>query len=513
MVQKKIWFLILFLPLFLFCDAACVFADNGCRKMEREAGAIEGIVPRIGKNGKIESLSMYGEASFLSAKRSLISAARKQAELKAKREFANFLKEKLAAGTLSNYLMETATLTDQSGETSGYAAEVNQLVDTISSQTQAVISGVIKLDECVNVDGKYILVRMGWKPSLSAFAADASKAAARPMSSQSTEKKAAGKNQDSSGAASSSIGVKIVTVVVEGQGEDSNEAVRSGLRQAVSQVFGESLESEIDLTQTTQTLETSGAVTLGVAVESHSQTERSKSKTKGTIRSYKVLSKKETTNGVVVSLRVSLAKYESGIDRNKKTIIVLNPKLTSGLSPNDESLKKFASFVQGIIEKEINGTGKFNLLDREYLGDTFAELNFVASGNAPIDEMARLGNHVGADLILVTEVISYSPVEINRTVGNRNIKRGLLSAQVAYKLIDPATTKVVVSDSVLLVKQRVMEPSESEYAKIVALRISGRISRGSGRRNYENNDAERIRASKEANQKYKELEKKHEKDW
>lgn len=142
-----------------------------CDLMMAEAEAFEGVVPSY-DNGSLRSLSMYGISSFLAPSPSLVSAARKQAEMKAKRDFANFMKEKIEAGTLSDYLMETKTVTDASGQQSGSAEEISRVVDLIESKTDSVISGVIKLDECMDPNQKIIFVRMGWKPELSEVAAD-----------------------------------------------------------------------------------------------------------------------------------------------------------------------------------------------------------------------------------------------------------------------------------------------------------------------------------------------------
>ena len=165
----KRYFVILLVVLIL---VPSVNSFSACSEMEAEAEAIEGVVPKFDENGNFKSISMYADASFIAPKRSLISAARKQAELKAKRDFSNFIKEKVAAGTLSEYMMETKSVTNNKGETSGSAEEINRIVDTISSNTESVLSGIIKLDECVDAQQKYILVRMGWKPMLSEIAAD-----------------------------------------------------------------------------------------------------------------------------------------------------------------------------------------------------------------------------------------------------------------------------------------------------------------------------------------------------
>jgi len=148
-----------------------VYAAGTCDAYQKEADAIEGLVPRI-ENGKLISLSMYGEATFIAPKRSLISKARTKAELKAKRAYVSWLKESLASNTLSEDLLNQIEKTDEKGNTSGVAEEINRQAEHISSSTSSVLSGIIKLDECVAPNEKFILVRMGWKPSLSKMAAD-----------------------------------------------------------------------------------------------------------------------------------------------------------------------------------------------------------------------------------------------------------------------------------------------------------------------------------------------------
>ncbi|PLY02717.1 MAG: hypothetical protein C0624_07820 [Desulfuromonas sp.] len=155
---------------FLLIPVSDCFAN--CDQMIAESEAIEGVVPRLNDDGSLRSLSMYGISSFLAPKPSLVSAARKQAEMKGKRDFANFMEEQIKAGTLSDYLMETKTVTDESGQMSGSAEEINRVVDQIQSNAQAVLSGVIKLDECMDPAQKIVIVRMGWKPELSEMAAD-----------------------------------------------------------------------------------------------------------------------------------------------------------------------------------------------------------------------------------------------------------------------------------------------------------------------------------------------------
>ena len=99
-----------------------------CNAFESEAEAFEGIVPKFNEDGSIKSMSMYGEGTFLVAKRSLITDARRKAELSARRALSEFLTSDFSASTVASSLIETSQNTD-------------------------------------------LLVRMGWKPELSRAAA------------------------------------------------------------------------------------------------------------------------------------------------------------------------------------------------------------------------------------------------------------------------------------------------------------------------------------------------------
>jgi hypothetical protein len=142
-----------------------------CDAYLQEAKAASGVVPNI-KNGKLKSLSIYGQKSFIAPKSSLINKARRKAEMSAKRDFSAWIKEKVSSNTLSQELMETHEKTNSDGTTEGIAEEISKYSDEISNSTESVLSGIIKLDECVDPQNKIVYVRVGWKPELSEMAAD-----------------------------------------------------------------------------------------------------------------------------------------------------------------------------------------------------------------------------------------------------------------------------------------------------------------------------------------------------
>ena len=147
-------------------------ASANCDQFMQEAEAVEGVVPKLNEDGSIRAFVMYGEGTFIAAKRSLIGEARRKAEMRAKRAFSEWMEQNLQSETLMSDMLEVVEETDSNGMSSGTATEISQSIDIMRSSTEAVLSGIIKLDECLDSNQKFVLVEMGWKPSLSAAAAD-----------------------------------------------------------------------------------------------------------------------------------------------------------------------------------------------------------------------------------------------------------------------------------------------------------------------------------------------------
>lgn len=454
------------------------YAQSPCDAMAAEADAISGAVPKF-ENGQLVSVSMYGESTFISAKRSLIASARTEAEMRAKSSLSAFFEEQIARNTLAESLMESAELTSADGSTEAYAVELKRTSDYISSNSSAVLRGVVKLDECVDTDEKYILVRMGWKPSFAEQAQQAQNQAANPTPSstastsntQPSQRAAAAGGPDSPTSTSSGkAGIQYTEVETIGNGATYEDAVRSALRSAVAQVFGESFASSQSVSKQVNTLELSDSEnnSYAIAAEASSTTESSSSTTSGIIRKYQILQVEEHADGYTTSLNVVLAEYDSGLDKSKQNIVVL-PTLASG-----ENLA-IAESIQRRLEQQLARSNKFNLLDREFIDAANTELGFVASGNSPVEELSRLGNQVGADLLVITEISNYAINTSERQVGNRTLERSELNAEVRVKVINPATTQVVVSDIVSISGHRVPKPSLSTYADIITRQLSAKV--------------------------------------
>ena len=125
------------------------------------------------ETGAIRAFLMSGEANFLAPKSSLVRKAKKKAFMRAKAEFTRFMKEEFVAADLVSDLTNSIETTDQDGNTSGTVEEMSSMVETMGSATESVLSGIVVLGECVDKTQKIAIVLAGWKPELSAAAADA----------------------------------------------------------------------------------------------------------------------------------------------------------------------------------------------------------------------------------------------------------------------------------------------------------------------------------------------------
>lgn len=144
-------------------------ASANCDSFFQDAqGASGSAIPKLDQYGRISSIVMYGEEAFIAPSRSLISSARTGAELRAKRAFVEwFSGENFSAETEAKKMVEVIQLTNERGQSEALAAEISMTLESMQTNTGATISGIVKLDECVDTEQQFIVVEMGWKPDFS----------------------------------------------------------------------------------------------------------------------------------------------------------------------------------------------------------------------------------------------------------------------------------------------------------------------------------------------------------
>jgi curli biogenesis system outer membrane secretion channel CsgG len=240
-----------------------------------------------------------------------------------------------------------------------------------------------------------------------------------------------------------------IPVDSQGSGVTRKDAIADALRDAVSQVNGAEIASETSSRIKQKISEKNG--TEEALLEEEFQ-EDIKQKTKGMIRSWQVLSeqKAEGEDSLwTVKLNVYVAQYKLSKQLKRLRITVLPFQISPTVSNPQLAAQFMESFPNGLVDY-LTQSRRFALLDRDFIKNQVQELDFIKRGDVRAEELAKLGNKVGADFIvvgLVEDIFERENVVTMRTTGQqiKNIQTG---ARVSYRIIDIATTQIKFSDTV-----------------------------------------------------------------
>ena len=246
------------------------------------------------------------------------------------------------------------------------------------------------------------------------------------------------------GSFSLQAGIQYVTVDSEGIGSSEQMAINDALVNAVSEVNGVEVASKTNL----QSIEISNSS----AVESIESFRQSINKnTNGLIKEYAVLNKQQSglSQGLwSATVRVTIAKYNASKQTKRLRIAVLpftfNENIPESKKP-DEFHKNLSQNLIGYMTQ----TRKFAMLDREHVKAQNSELAILRKGHVPLQELAKLGQRLSTDYMIVGDVDEIHYLENNRQLKSSGktittIKQG---ARVSYRIIDVATGQIKFSDS------------------------------------------------------------------
>ncbi len=241
--------------------------------------------------------------------------------------------------------------------------------------------------------------------------------------------------------------IEYVTISTKGTGSTLRDAIYDGIKMAIEQVNGAQVAAQTSLA-TSQVSTSSESGDSYAASEAFAQAVTSQ--TKGTVREYRIVSSGVDPafgNLTVVELEVVVAKFNRSAQLNRKRLAVMPFRIDPSISPGNGDIIGEA-FGQSLITF-LTQTRKFALLERDYLAEQQAELGIVTSGQTPIEELAKLGQMVSADMVLVGTItkaatrkntISSSITGVSRTTYIGNLS-------VSYRVIDAATGQIKWADT------------------------------------------------------------------
>ena len=198
--------------------------------------------------------------------------------------------------------------------------------------------------------------------------------------------------------------IETVSVNATGYGDNPESALNSALTQAIGQVNGRSMESD-SLLKTTEKSTTKNDDS--DYLSSRDFQESIKSKTKGVVESYSIISssKDEATGMWAAEISAQIARFKTSKSANRKRIAVIDLIARQGccmIAEGQINPGPAAYEVSSAISNFLVQSRKFTVLDRSFQGSAENERNTLkTSENMPVKELAKLGQELFADMILV----------------------------------------------------------------------------------------------------------------
>ena len=243
---------------------------------------------------------------------------------------------------------------------------------------------------------------------------------------------------------------EIVKIEVEGLGTSERNAIDLALTEAMGRVNGRSIESEV-LSQTSETTKTEGDSFEYLGSEEYQN--EIKSKTKGVVESYNLISSGKDTTGLYrVKLSVSVLKFKPSKSANRKRIAVLplqarnNCCRVGATSINGDAL---GPELTAAVSAYLVQTRKFTVLDRAYEDQASSERDRLSGPNVPITELAKLGQSLVADYVLVGTINNIFLREQERKMStvDRVIKSIQGNVAISYRIVDVPTGQVKFAET------------------------------------------------------------------
>ena len=242
---------------------------------------------------------------------------------------------------------------------------------------------------------------------------------------------------------SASANIKLVEVQAEGIGTTQRDAILDALKTAVGQINGMDISSQTISRLATQVIDTDQYTEFTASTEF---VEDISSATSGQIDSFDIISSRvrpDFNNAIEVVLRVKVAKYVASKQLNRLRMSVYDPYLDASIASDPDAIR-FARSLRRKVEDYLTQTRRFAMLDRQMLTDTQDELNLIANGGMPTSELARLGQRVGSDYLVMITLYEHGRIVNDRQLlGTTAIKRDVIDmAEVSVRIIDVATSQI-----------------------------------------------------------------------
>ena len=243
-------------------------------------------------------------------------------------------------------------------------------------------------------------------------------------------------------------GVVDVNLETEGTGTSLKAAVDDALTAAVSQVNGMEIA-----TQTVHAVAEASVQSKDdqAYFASDAFRQQVQTATKGIVKNFRILHAQQNPalgNLWVAKVSTTIAKYQTS-EQIKRLRMAVVPFRIAPASSDPKNASKFESMFGQELVSYLSQTRKFAILDRNHFKEQNAELELIKGDGFSLAEMARLGNQIGTDYLIVGTVNDFKETRWTQRMQSRgkefNLQR--LDLQLAYRIIDVATGQIKFADT------------------------------------------------------------------
>jgi len=194
--------------------------------------------------------------------------------------------------------------------------------------------------------------------------------------------------------------------------------------------------------------------------------------TKGVVKGYEILrlEKDPSLNNLFsAKLLVKISKFKTSKQLKRLRISVSNIFIKKRIA--NKSRIEFASDVKDKLTDFLTQSRKFAVLDRQFEKETNAELNRIKGGGFKMEELARLGNRVGVDfLVLPTLNNQYISSKKRKSKFSEKVFSSYEAfANLSIRVIDVATSQIKFSKNITV---RSTKSGRSNLATLTARNTS-----------------------------------------
>ena len=201
--------------------------------------------------------------------------------------------------------------------------------------------------------------------------------------------------------------------------------------------------------------------------------EKIKQKTNGVIQKWNIISKTKSDNGSFnkVNLKVYISKLKLSDDLKKMRLVITAPKINPLIKQNKKTYK-FGQNFYNKFSNFITKSQKFAVLDRNNSNEINKELEKIKFGNVPTDELAKLGNTVTADYIVVSKINNLTSRVNKEKLLGETVKINSVKANLLINIINVPTSQIIYSDSFKLEQ---VNSNTEKLASIISKRLSRKV--------------------------------------